>query len=263
MARSYTTLELERRGAVDWLTLDRPDSLNAMNPAMIAELGTYFTALETDAAVRVVVLRGRGRAFCAGLDLKEIGGRLESMSGAEVYAEQRALSRLIVAMRRCPQPIVCLLQGAASGGGFALALASDVRFATPDARMNAAFIQVGLSGCDVGVSYHLPRLVGASVAAELLMTGRFLDAGRARDLGFVSEVCAPEAIEARADALVQELLRASPQGLGLTKQGLQAGLSAATLEAAVEVEDRQQALLASQPEFRARVSAFLKRLAGR
>ena len=180
-----------------------------------------------------------------------------------MYAEQRALSRLIVAMRRCPQPIVCVLHGAASGGGFALALASDVRFATPDARMNAAFIQVGLSGCDVGVSYHLPRLVGASVAAELLMTGRFLDAGRARELGLVSEVCAPEAIEGRAGALVEELLRASPQGLGLTKHGLQTGLAAATLEAAVEVEDRQQAMLASQPEFRARVSAFLKRLAGR
>jgi enoyl-CoA hydratase/carnithine racemase len=263
MTQSFTTLEVERRGPVEWLTLNRPDSLNAMNPAMIAELGAYFTALEADAAVRVVVLRGRGRAFCAGLDLKEIGARLESLNGAEVYAEQRALSRLIVAMRRCPQPIVCLLQGAASGGGFALALASDVRFATPDARMNAAFIQVGLSGCDVGVSYHLPRLVGASVAAELLMTGRFLSAARAHALGLVSDVCAADALEEVAQRLVEELLRAEPQALQLTKLGMQAGISAATLEAAVEVEDRQQALLATQPAFRTRIAAFLSKLRSR
>jgi len=252
-------LELESRGAVDWLTLNRPASLNALNPAMIAELQAYFTALEANPAVRVVVLRARGRAFCAGLDLKEIGGRLESLETAGIYAEQRALSRLIIAMRRCPQPIVCVIQGSASGGGFALALASDVRFATSDARMNAAFIQIGLSGCDVGVSYHLPRLVGASVAAELLMTGRFIDAARARELGLVSEVCTPDAIEGAVSAFVEELLRADPLALALTKQGIQAALSAASLEAAVEVEDRQQALLASRPEFKARVRAFLQK----
>ncbi len=263
MTATYTTLELERRGAADWLTLNRPESLNAMNPVMVAELHAYFTALERDISARVVVLRAKGRAFCAGLDLKEIGPRLATMSGEAVYAEQRALSRLIVAMRRCPQPIVCLLQGTASGGGFALALAADIRLATPDARMNAAFIQIGLSGCDVGVSYHLPRLVGASVAAELLMTGRFLAPERALALGLVSEVCAPEALEPAATRLVEELLRAAPLALGLTKQGLQSALSAGSLEAAVEVEDRQQAMLATMPEFRERVAAFLARMAGR
>lgn len=262
MVATFSTLELDKRGAVDWLTLNRPDSLNSMNPAMIAELGAYFTGLEVDPGVRVVVLRGRGRAFCAGLDLRDIGARLDSLDGPAVYAAQRQLSRLIISMRRCPQPIVCLLQGSASGGGFALALASDVRFATPDARMNAAFIQVGLSGCDVGVSYHLPRLVGASVAAELLMTGRFLDAARAHALGLVSQLCAAEALESTAAAFVEELLRASPLALGLTKHGLQAGIAAATLEAAVEVEDRQQALLVNLPDFRARVKAFLKKLPG-
>ena len=259
MTVPYTTLELDRRGDVDWLTLNRPETMNAMNPAMVAELGHYFTALETDRGVRVVVLRGRGRSFCSGLDLKEIGARLEGLTGERVYPEQRALSRLIVAMRRCPQPIVCLLQGSASGGGFALALASDIRYATPDARMNASFIQVGLSGCDVGVSYHLPRLVGASVAAELLMTGRFLSAERARELGLVSAVAEADAIEATASQLVAELLRANPLGLALTKQGLQASLSAATLEAAVEVEDCQQAMLVNLPDFRARVRAFLQK----
>jgi enoyl-CoA hydratase len=263
MTATYTTFEIESRGDAQWLTLNRPETMNAMNPAMVEELSRYFTALETDRSVRVVVLRGRGRSFCSGLDLKEIGARLDGLTGEGVYAEQRRLSRLIVAMRRCPQPIVCLLHGSASGGGFALALASDIRLATPDARMNAAFIQVGLTGCDVGVSYHLPRLVGASVAAELLMTGRFLGADRARELGLVSAVCEPEAIEAAATELVTELLRANPLALGLTKQGIQSSLSAATLEAAVEVEDRQQAMLVNMPDFRARVRAFLAKLKGR
>jgi len=262
MTATYTTLEIESRGDVQWLTLNRPETMNAMNPAMVAELSRYFTALETDQSVRVVVLRGRGRSFCSGLDLKEIGARLDGLTGDGVYAEQRRLSRLFVAMRRCPQPIVCLLQGSASGGGFALALASDIRLATPDARMNAAFIQVGLTGCDVGVSYHLPRLVGASVAAELLMTGRFLGAERARELGLVSAVCEAEGIEAAATQLVTELLRANPLALALTKQGLQSSLSAATLEAAVEIEDRQQAMLVNMPDFRARVRAFLAKLKG-
>ena len=263
MAAAFTTLDLERRGAVDWLTLNRPDSFNAMNPAMVAELHRYFTGLEQDRSVRVVVLRGHGRGFCAGLDLKEIGTRLESLTSEGVYAEQRALSRMIIAMRRCPQPIVCLLHGAAAGGGFALALASDIRLATPDARMNAAFIQVGLSGCDVGVSYHLPRLVGGSVAAELLMTGRFLGAARARELGLVSELHEAGDIEAAATRLVEELLRAAPLALELTKHGLAAAQAATTLEEAIEVEDRQQAMLASGADFRARVQGFLAKMAGR
>ncbi len=263
MSALYTTLEIERRGAAEWVSLNRPESLNAMNAAMIAELHRYFTGLAQDRSVRAVVLRGRGRAFCAGLDLKEIGPRLEAMDAGGVWAFQRALSRMIIAMRRCPQPIVCLLHGSASGGGFALALASDIRLATPDARMNAAFIQVGLSGCDVGVSYHLPRLVGSSVAAELLMTGRFLSAARAHGLGLVSELHAPEAIEAAAGTLVEDLLRAGPLALELTKQGLAAAQDAGSLENAVEIEDRQQSMLAVGEEFRARIRAFLAKIAGR
>jgi enoyl-CoA hydratase/carnithine racemase len=254
----FETVRLERRDGVDRLTLNRPESLNALTPTMVAELTRYFTALESDASVRVVVLRGAGRAFCAGLDLPSIAERLPSLDDAAIYAEQRSLSRLIIAMRRCPQPIVCVLHGSASGGGFALALASDVRFCTPEARMNASFIKVGLSGCDVGVSWLLPRLVGASVAAELLMTGRFLTAERAAQLGLVSGVCPPDGLDAAVDALVGELLAASPRGLALTKHALTANLGAASLEAAVELEDRQQAMLAAAPEFRARVEAFAR-----
>ncbi|MCZ8131013.1 MAG: enoyl-CoA hydratase-related protein [Steroidobacteraceae bacterium] len=252
----FETLLLERRPSVDVLTLNRPAALNALTPTMVAELTRYFVALETSPAVRVVVLRGAGRAFCAGLDLHDIAARLPSLDEAALYAEQRALSRMILAMRRCPQPIVCLLQGAAAGGGLALALASDIRLCTPDTRLSAAFIRVGLSGCDVGVSWLLPRMVGASVAAELMMTGRHLGAERAERLGLVSEVCAPDALAARAEALIADLLATNPRGLALTKHGLTANLGAASLEAAVELEDRQQAMLAGTAEFRARVAAF-------
>src|SRR5690606_14511320 len=123
-----------------------------------------------DHSRRVVVLRGAGRAFCAGLDIKEATGvnRGDTATG---LLRQRRISEIVMRMRRCPQPIVSLVHGAAAGGGFALALASDIRIAGQSARMNAAFIRIGLSACDIGVSYFLPRLVGVSVASELMLTG--------------------------------------------------------------------------------------------
>lgn len=259
MQGGFRTLRVDSRDGADWLTLDRPDSLNSLDEAMIAELGGYFEAVAAKPGVRVIVLRGSGRSFCAGLDIRDIARRLEGLGTAGIYAVQRSLSRIIVAMRRCPQPVVALVQGAASGGGFALALAADIRICTPDLRMNAAFIKVGLSGCDVGVSYLLPRLVGASVAAELMMTGRFLDAARAERLGLVSAVVDPAGLDAAGEAVTRELLAASPLALALTKQGIEANLGSASLEAAVALEDRQQALLCHAPEFAAALKNFLGR----
>jgi enoyl-CoA hydratase/carnithine racemase len=257
---NYDTLLTEQRGAALWVTLNRPESLNTLTSTMIDELLRLFTALERDREVRVVVLRGAGRAFCAGLDLKDLLPRLESMAAPEVLDLQRRLSRVILAMRRCPQPIVCLWHGAASGGGFALGLASDLRYCSPEVRLNASFILVGLSGCDVGVSWLLPRIVGAGVASELLLTGRSIDAPRALALGLVSAVVAADELEAAAERAVGEMLAAAPMALPLTKQALQAAQSASSLESAVEMEDRQQALLALQPEFRSRLEAFATRL---
>ena len=259
MSEGYRTLSIEQRQGAEWLTLDRPESLNAMNGEMIDELLRYFTGLEYRSEVRVVVLRGAGRGFCAGLDLNDMAGVEDPGSADEALPLQRRLSRLILAMRRCPPPIVCLLHGAASGGGFALALASDIRIASSDARMNAAFIKVGLTGCDVGVSYHLPRIVGGALAAELLMTGRFLDAERALAHGVVSEVVEPQALHGAGETLVGELLQAAPKALQLTKEALDANVAAPSLESAVALEDRQQALCLTSGEFARRVAAFRKR----
>jgi enoyl-CoA hydratase/carnithine racemase len=255
----YATFLVERRSDVDWLTLNRPDAFNAMNARMIAELAEYFGARVHDDQTRVIVLRATGKAFCVGLDLREMTGVIEELDTSARLRFQQRLSSIFISMRRCPQPIVCLVHGAASGGGFALALAADIRLCTPETRMNAAFIKVGLSGCDVGMSYLLPRAVGTSVAAEMLMTGSFLDATRAAALGFVTAVVPAAELEAVGVKTVESLLQADPLGLALTKQGLQVGIDAPGIESAIANEDRQQSLLSGTEGFRARMKAFLNR----
>ena len=136
----------------------------------------------------MLLLRGAGKHFCAGLDLKESGGGEPGSGVSGALRGQRHISELALKMRALPQPIIALVHGAASGGGFALALASDVRIAGASARMNAAFIRIGLSACDVGVSYFLPRIVGLSLASELMLTGNFIDAERSLACGLVSRV---------------------------------------------------------------------------
>ncbi|MEM7020898.1 MAG: enoyl-CoA hydratase/isomerase family protein [Pseudomonadota bacterium] len=259
----YETILIEKKGPVDWVTLNRPERLNALSTKMMLELQHYFGALYNDNTVRLVVLKGAGRAFCAGLDLKENGERREKgerPSGVSYgMRSQRRVSEIIMKMRRCPQPIISLIQGAASGGGFAMALASDVRYAGESARMNAAFIRIGLSACDVGVSYFLPRLVGASVASELLLTGRFIHADRALRTGLVSDVVPDEELETVADELIQEMLTTTPLGLRLTKEAINMSIDANSLESVIAMEDRQQILCAQGADFREGVGAFLEK----
>ena len=252
----YETLSIEQRGPVDWVTLNRPDSLNAMSRTMMLELQHYFGDLYTNHDVRVVVLRGAGRAFSAGLDLKQerAEGEEGPVNGLRV---QRRVSEIVMRMRRAPQPIISLVHGAASGGGFALALASDIRIAGPKARMNAAFIRIGLTACDVGASYFLPRLVGSSLASELLLTGDFIDADRALRVGLVSDVVPDEELEARAQRTIDSILANSPVGVRLTKECLNMSVDAASLEAVIAMEDRQQILCAQTSDMREGISAFL------
>jgi len=254
----YETLLVEKEGAIDWLTLNRPERLNAMSRTMMLELQHYFGELYTDHSVRVVVLRGAGRAFCAGLDLKEERDEREAgpVAGLRV---QRRVSEIVMRMRRAPQPVISLIHGAASGGGFALALASDIRYAAREARMNAAFIRIGLTACDVGVSYFLPRLVGSALASELLLTGRFIDGERAASLGLVSEAVAAEELEARGRAIAGEILANSPLGVRLTKEALNMNVDAGSLEAAIALEDRQQILSSTTGDMREGVAAFLEK----
>lgn len=257
----FTALQVERRDHISWVTLNRPEALNALNRAMVRELRAVFSGLGEDIQTRLVILRGAGRAFCAGLDLKE-GAAGEGSNEGSVQAGlrgQRQISELVIMMRRAPQPIIACVQGAACGGGMALALGADVRIAGESARMNAAFIRIGLSACDVGVSYFLPRMVGASVAAELLLTGNFIEAARAERLGLVSRVVPDAELVAAAQAMANDMLRNSPVGLRLTKECLNASLDAGSLEQVIAMEDRNQILCTRTKDFYEGVSAFLQK----
>lgn len=256
----YTTVQLERRNHIAWLTLNRPESLNAMNRPLVQELRAFFSGLPQDLDTHVVVLRGAGRAFCAGLDLRESASEVsDDVSVPAAMRSQRGISELMIMMRRAPQPIIAAVHGPACGGGFALALGADVRIAGESARMNAAFIRLGVSGCDVGVSYFLPRMLGASVAAELLLTGNFIDAARAERLGLVSRVVPDAELTQAAQTLADEMLRNSPLGLRLTKECLNASLDAGSLEQVIAMEDRNQILCTRTEDFREGVMAFLQK----
>ncbi|MEZ5226202.1 MAG: enoyl-CoA hydratase/isomerase family protein [Acidimicrobiales bacterium] len=174
---NYTTLRIERDGSVETLTLDRPERMNGITGTMVHELAHYWQAKMSDVETQVVVMQGAGRAFCAGLDIKE---QTADGDRPTFHPGEPTLSDLAPLMRRIPQPIIALLHGGVSGGGFAMALAADFRFAGASLKMNDAFARIGMSGCEMGVSYFLPRLVGLPMARELIYTGRFVDADEGR-----------------------------------------------------------------------------------
>lgn len=263
MSGHYETITVEKRGQVDWLTLNRPEAMNALSLKMVAELNDYFGRLYNDGSVRIVVMRGAGKAFCAGLDIKERSSDRGEIPFGGGFGFQGYLADVYVKMRRCPQPIVSLVHGPACGGGFAFVLASDIRIAGESARMNAAFIKLGLSSCDMGVSYFLPRLVGVSVASELMLTGRFIHAPRALATGLVSEVVPDDQLEAAAQPYIDEMLAASPKGLRMTKEGLNLAVDAPSLDAAMAIENRNQLMTSASSNFAEGMAAFLEKRAPR
>lgn len=259
---SYETIKIDRDGSVDWLTLNRPEALNAINTQMVTDLRDYFSGLLENTTTRVVVMRGEGRAFCAGLDIKQADDMVDSRGHRPVgggWGFQGYLAEVYLLMRRCPQPIISLVHGPACGGGFAFVLASDIRVAAESARMNAAFIRIGLSACDMGTSYFLPRLVGTSLASELMLTGRFIKADRALATGLVSEVVPDDQLRDAAQAYLDEMLTTSPMGLRLTKEGLNMAIDAGSLEAAMAIENRNQILCSRTEDAKEGMRAFVEK----
>lgn len=251
-------LQVAEADGVARVTLNRPEAFNALSPQLVTRLREYFQELARRPSVRVVILAGAGKNFCAGLDLKQ--SCFDRTPGADEMMEiQYGIRDIMLAMRRCPQPIIAILQGAASGGGLALALAADVRLGTSDLRMNAAAIKLGLTGGDMGISYFLPRMIGSSAAAEYLLTGRFLVAQRAFSLGLISRIGTTDELEREALALAEEMLCATPLGLSLTKDGLTHALDASSLEAVMAIEDRQQVLCTQTPDFSEGIQAFVEK----
>ncbi len=234
---------LQVADGVTQVTLNRPSKLNAMTSELVEQLHEGLSAISKDRDTRVVILTGAGRGFCAGLDLGGYGdapGFAWNSSMEKSFAVQKHIASLIPRLRSLPQPIISAVNGPASGGGFALVLGSDIRIAAETARFNAAFIRIGLSACDIGTSWLLPRLVGAARAQELMLTGRLFDAQEAAKIGLVTDVVPNEALMDAALAKAEEIKLNTPIGVALTKEGMWSALEIPGLQAAIDLENRQQ-----------------------
>ena len=242
------------------LTLDRPDRLNAMNFELISDLHDALDDIAGDRACRVVVITGAGRGFCAGLDLKGTGTAPGAAGLGPVQAGlkgQQHIARLVPHLRSLPQPVIAAVNGPAAGGGLALALASDIRIAAASARFNVAFVRIGLSGCDIGVSYLLPRLIGAARAFELMLTGRIIDAEEAARIGLVLKVVPDGTVVDAALETAALIARNSPFGVQMTKEVMWSALEVNSVQAAIDLENRTQLLTSQTEDMREAIAAFL------
>ncbi|MGA2210652.1 MAG: enoyl-CoA hydratase-related protein [Acidimicrobiales bacterium] len=247
------------RPEVAVITLSRPDRLNAMDFAMIEGLHGAIDEFEADVHCRVIVLTGAGRGFCSGLDVLGYGdaGPPAGLSGARAtMAVQKRIAGLILRLRALPQPVIAAVNGPAAGGGLALVLGSDIRLAARAARFNVAFIRIGLSACDIGTSWLLPRIVGVARAQELMLTGRLFDADEAYRIGLVTHLYDDEDLMGAALDKADEICRNAPWGVILTKEAMWAALEIPGLQAAIDLENRQQVLLSTGGEFAEARRAF-------
>lgn len=247
------------------LTIDRPDRLNAITFELVAELHDAFDRIASDPDCKVVVLTGAGRAFCAGLDLKDFGRPPEPGGHPHMPVNvdgQTFMSNLTVRMRDLPQVIIAAVNGPAFGGGLALASAADIRVAGESARFCSAFIRTGLSGTDIGITYLLPRLIGNAHAFDLILTGRDIDADEAHRMGLVSQVVADGELD---DLALDYALRMSAYtgvGLRTTKEVLWHNTDATSLTQAIALEARNQNLLNHSPEVHAYMQGYRERTTG-
>ncbi|GGL10012.1 enoyl-CoA hydratase/isomerase family protein [Nocardia jinanensis] len=226
------------------ITLNRPERLNAMTTGLLDRLVRALDEIAGAGTARVVVVTGAGRGFCAGFDLDEVAEtRDQGIPG--LLARQERWADAVRHVVELPIPVIAAIDGPAVGAGMSLALAADLRVATERASMAAAFVKIGLSGADLGLSWSLPRLVGAGLAADLMLTGRRIDAAEALRVGLINRLCAPDELWTTAARLGGEIAANSPFGVRLTKQALRYGVDAPGWSAAVEFENRNQ-LLASR-----------------
>lgn len=240
-----SVLEIETPGdGIRLLRLNRPDRLNAIDHELAGALRDACAAIAGDPAVRVVVLTGAGRGFCSGIDLRGFGPDVPEAEAPAIerLRFQEMMASLPAGLRALPQPVVAAVNGAAVGGGLALVLAADVRVCGAAAKFGNAAIRIGLSGAEMGMSYHLPRIVGTSVAADWMLTGRLVLADEALRAGLVSSVVPDEELVAHALRLAGQIASHSPLGVQMTKRALQVNTDAPGLAAALEVENRNQVI---------------------
>ena len=251
--------ELSEDG-VGTITLDRPERINALTFAVYAELRDTFRALsEEHPEVRAVVLEGEGpRGFCSGGDVKDIIGELFARDMRGLLEFTRMTGALVRAIHGCRPPVIAALHGVCCGAGAVIALACDLRLAAPDTRVAYLFPQVGLSGADMGAAWLLPRTIGRGRAAELLLTGEFVSAERAEQIGLVNRVVEAEALREEARALAQKLARGPAFAHAMTKRMLEyeAHVDFAT---GIEAEAQAQAICMQHPDFREAYDAWVEK----
>lgn len=247
---------LDTESAVATITLNRPDRLNALTFEVYDELKQVFDALDTEPGVRSIVLTGSGRAFCSGGDVEDIIGELFERDYQGLLDFTRRTGALIVSMLRCRRPIVGALNGLVAGAGAVITSACDLRIASDKAKIAYLFTKVGLSGADMGASWLLPRIVGMGRAMELLMTGDFITAERAEQIGLYNRVVAPDEVLAEARAWAERLARGPSFGLEITKKMVLREASM-DLESAMAAEVEIQAACMEDPNFRESYDAFV------
>lgn len=254
-----TVLRRELEPGIHLLELNRPQRLNAISRELLEDLHAELELLAVDRSARVVVLTGRGRGFCAGLDLVEGIRDLNNDTAPERMRGQKRIAALMTGLRELPQPVIAAVNGPAAGGGLALALASDVRIAGESARFGDAFVRIGLSGCDVGVSWLLPRLIGASRAFELMLTGRVIDAAEADRIGLVSRVVPDEDLLETALGVAREIAGNSPFGVRMTKDVMWSQLEIGSMAGGIALENSTQIATTYSRDQPEAVSAFRQR----
>jgi len=238
------------------ITLNRPERLNALTFEVYRELTDTFAALRKEKDVRVVVIKGAGRAFCSGGDVHDIIGELFSRNMEGLLEFTRMTCELIHNIRALSQPVIASLNGTTAGAGACIALAADIRLASEEAKIAFLFVKVGLSGADMGTAYLLPRVVGLSKATELLYTGDFISAAEAERIGLYNKVVRAEQLTETTRAFATKLARGPAFALAKTKEMLNRELDM-NLETALEAEAQAQALCMQHPDYREAYEAFV------
>jgi enoyl-CoA hydratase/carnithine racemase len=267
----YVEVENTPNGSILHIVLNRPQAFNAVSMEMLEELHTLLDMLQHPNSLhkavpadnpRVVILKAAGRAFSGGVDIKAadrgIGGKAWDYKNMR---SQQLLARMIEKFRAIPQPMISCIDGPAAGAGLALAIASDLRVATPAASFSAAFVRLGLTGTDMGTSFFLPRLAGLGIASELILTGRPLSAERAFQVGLINDLAQnSDELHSKARALAMDMLACSPVGLQLSKEQLNSVAEGGSLRAAIVAENSHQMLLVNDPETGKIAQAWLDKM---
>ena len=246
------------REGVGYITLNRPERLNALTFEVYRELTETFDALREEEAVRVVVITGEGRAFSSGGDVREIIGALQGRDMAGLLEFTRMTCQLVRSIRALKKPVIASLNGTTAGAGACIALASDLRIACMEARIAFLFVRVGLSGADMGAAYLLPRLVGLARATELLYTGDFITAEEAERIGLYNRVVSAAELAAETRALAERLARGPSFALAMTKEMLDREMDV-SLDTALEWEAQAQAICMQHPDYREAYEAFIEK----